>query len=202
LWAIFVLASLAVLITLLLCVPLDLVFRTNIDGTPKFSIRLVWLFGLVSHELRQGKKKAEEKKTIEHKQKRRDWIWWIRTTFEILRTKGLLGQFGNLIKRIRHHINIKELVANFKIDLDNPADTGLLFALMSPVNLLIRYFSPHQIRIEPSFSGETIFAGHLYGAIRLQPIQLAAPLIGFAFSLPALRAVKKLVSSKWRRKEQ
>jgi hypothetical protein len=201
LWAIVVLASLAVLITLLLCVPLDLVFRTNIDGRPKFSMRLVWLFGLVSHELRQGKKRPEEKKTIEHKQKRRDWIWWIKVTFEILRTKGLLRQFGNLAKKIRHRIKIKELVANLKVDLDNPADTGLLFAFMAPLNLLLSYFSPHQIRIEPSFSGETIIEGHLYGAIRLRPIQLATPLIGFAFSLPTLRAVKKLVLSKWRRKE-
>jgi hypothetical protein len=201
LWAIVVLASLAVFITLLLCVPLDLAFRTNIDIRPKFSMQLVWLFGLVSHELRQGKKGTEEKKTIEHKQKWRDWIWWIKVTFEVLRTKGLLRQLGNLIKRIRRHIKIKELAANFKVDLDNPADTGLLFAFMSPVNLLLSYFSPHQIRIEPSFSGETIIEGHLYGAIRLRPIQLAAPLIGFAFSLPTLRAVKKLVLSKWRKKE-
>jgi hypothetical protein len=201
LWAIVVLASLAVFITLLLCVPLDLLFRTNIDLRPKFSIRLVWLFGLVSHELRQGKKRPEEKKTIEHKQKRRDWIWWIKVTFEVLRTKGLLRQLGNLTKRIRRHIKIRELIANFKVDLDNPADTGLLFAFLAPVNLILSYFLPYQIRIEPSFSGETIIEGHLYGAIRLRPIQLAAPLIGFAFSLPVLRAVKKLVLSKWRRKE-
>ena len=200
-WPIAVLASLAVLITLLLCVPLDLVFRTSIDGRPKFSMRLIWLFGLVSHELRRGKKRPEEKRTIEHKQKRRDWIWGIRVTFEVLRTKGLLRQFGSLAKRIRRRIKIKELVANFKVDLDNPADTGLLFAFMAPVNLLLSYFSPHQIKIEPSFTGETIIEGHLYGALRLRPIQLAAPLIGFAFSLPTLRAVKKLVLSKWRRKE-
>ncbi|MGA7677275.1 MAG: hypothetical protein WCA51_02735 [Dehalococcoidia bacterium] len=200
-WAIAVLASLAVLITLLLCVPLDLVFRTNIDGRPKFSMRLVWLFGLVSHELRRGKKKPEEKKTIEHKQKRLDWIWWIRITFEVLRTKGLLRQFGSLAKRIRRRIKIKELVANFKVDLDNPADTGLLFAFLAPVNLLLSYFSPHQIRIEPSFAGEAIIEGHLYGAVRVRPIQLAAPLMGFAFSSPTLRAVKKLVLSKWKRKE-
>jgi hypothetical protein len=164
-------------------------------------MRLVWLFGLVSHELRRGKKKPEEKTTIEHKQKRRDWIEGIRVTFEVLRTKGLLRQFVSLAKRIRHNIKIKELVANFKVDLDNPADTGLLFAFLAPLNLLLSYFSPHQIRIEPSFAGEAIIEGHLYGTLRLRPIQVAAPLIGFAFSLPTLRAVKKLVLSRWRRKE-
>ena len=181
--------------------PLDLVFRSNIDGKPRFGMRLIWLFGLVSHELRRGKKRPDEEAAIEHKQKRRDWIWRIGVTFEVLRTKGLLRQFVSLVKRIRRHIKIKELVANFNVGLDNPADTGLLFAFIAPANLLLRYFSPHQIKIEPSFAGETIIEGHLYGAVRVRPIQLAAPLMGFAFSLPTLRAVKKLVLSKWKRKE-
>lgn len=181
--------------------PLDLVFRTNIDGKPRFSMRLVCLFGLVSQELRRGRKKPEEKRVIEHKRKPLGRRWEISDTFEVLRTKGLLKQFGRFIKRIFRQIKIRELVANFKVGLDNPADTGLLFAFIAPVNLILSYFSPHQIRIEPSFAGETIIEGHLYGAVRLRPIQLAAPLIGFAFSLPTLRAVKKLVLSKWKRKE-
>ena len=200
-WAIAIIASLAVLITLLLCVPLDLVFRTNIDGRPKSSIRLTWLFGLVNKELRQTRKKPEEKRMIEHKQKSKNWTLGIRVTFEVLRTKGLLRQFVNFIKRIFRHIKIMELVANFKVGLDNPADTGLLFAFIAPINLLLSYFSPHQIRIEPSFAGEAIIEGNLHGAVRLRPIQLAAPLLGFAFSLPTLRAVKKLVFSKWKGKE-
>ena len=181
--------------------PLDLVFRTNIDGKPRFSMRLIWLFGLVSRELSRGRKKPEEKRAIEHERKPWGRRWEIRDTFEVLRTKGLLKQFGSFIKRIFRHIKIRELVANFKVGLDNPADTGLLFAFMAPVNLILSYFSPHQIRIEPSFAGETIIEGHLYGAVRLRPIQLAAPLIGFVFSLPTLRAVKKLVFSKWKGKE-
>ena len=200
-WAIAVIVSLAVLFTLLLCVPLYLVFHTKVDGKPRFSMRLIWLFGLVSHELRRGKKKADEEETVEHKQKQWDLAWRMRVTFEVLRTKGLLRQLVSLAKRIRRKIKIKELIANFKVGLDNPADTGLLFAFIAPANLLLRYFLPHQIKIEPSFAGETILEGHLYGELRVRPIQLAAPLMGFAFSLPTLRAVKKLVLSKWKRKE-
>jgi hypothetical protein len=199
--AIAILVSLAALITLLLCVPLYLVFQTKIDGKPKFSMRLIWLFGLVSHELRRGEKRPAEEETTEHKQKQRDWTWRIRVASEVLRTKGLLRQCVSLAKRIRRHINIKELVANFNVGLDNPADTGLLFAFIAPVNLLLRYFSPHRISIEPSFAGETIIEGHLYGSVRVRPIQLALPLMGFAFSLSTLRAAKKLVLSKWKRKK-
>ena len=200
-WAVVVIASLALLITLLLCVPLDLVFRTSIYDKLKTNIRLVWLFGLVNTELRRTNKNPEEKSGIEHKQKQGDWTQGIRATSDVLRTKGFAGRLGTLAKRVIRRINIKELIADFKVGLENPADLGLLFAFLAPLNLLLSYFSPHHIRIEPSFTTEAIIEGDLYGAIRLRPIQLAAPALGFAFSLPTLRVAKKLVLSKWKRRK-
>jgi hypothetical protein len=200
LWLIVVLVSLAALITLFLCIPLDLVFRANIEGRPKFSLRLIWFFGLFTSELRQTRKKSEEKKVNEYEAKPGDWMQRLRVTFEILQTKGLLKQLGCSIKEIIRRIKIRELTASLKIDLDNPADTGLLFAFIAPLNLAISYFLPNPIKIQPSFTGESFITGYLYGAVRLWPIQLAASLIGLTFSLPTLRAAKKLVSYKWKRK--
>ena len=199
-WVIAVLAGLAALVTLLLCVPIDLVFHTKIEGKIKSSLRLVWLFGLVSKDCIQTKKKPQEESNIEQEQKSSDWTQGIRITLEVIRIKGLLEQLGRLIKRIIRHIRVRELVANLKVGLDNPADTGLLFAFAAPFNLLLSYFSPHRIRIEPSFASDTLIEGRLYGTVRLRPVQLAVPLLGFAFSFPTLRAVKKLVLYKWKRK--
>lgn len=198
-WVIVVLVSLAVLITLFLCIPLDLVFRANVEGRPKFNLRLKWFFGLVSSELRQTRKKPEEKK-VEYEGKPGDWPHRLRVTFEILQTKGLLKQLRSFIKRTIRRIKIRELTANLKVGLDNPADTGLLFAFIAPLNLAINYFLPHPIKIQPSFTGESFITGYLYGEVRLWPIQLAASLIAFAFSLPTLRVAKKLVLYKWRRR--
>lgn len=198
-WVIVVLVSLAVLITLFLCIPLDLVFRANVEGRPKFNLRLKWFFGLVSSELRQTRKKPEEKK-VEYEGKPGDWLHRLRVTFEILQTKGLLKQLRSFIKRTIRRIKIRELTANLKVGLDNPADTGLLFAFIAPLNLAINYFLPHPIKIQPSFTGESFITGYLYGEVRLWPIQLAASLIAFAFSLPTLRVAKKLVLYKWRRR--
>ena len=58
-WTIPVLASLAALIVLLLCVPLDVVLRVDMDGRPKFRARLACLFGLVTKDLRREKEKPE-----------------------------------------------------------------------------------------------------------------------------------------------
>jgi len=200
LWVVVVLVSLAVLITLFLCIPLDLFFRANIEGRPKFSLRLIWFFGLFTSELRQTRKKSEEKRVNEYQAKPSDWMQRLRVTFEILQTKGLLKQLRSFIKRIIRQIKVRELTANLKIDLDNPADTGLLFAFIAPLNMAISYFLPNPIKIQPSFTGESFITGYLYGAVRLWPIQLAASLIGLTFSLPTLRAAKKLVSYKWKRK--
>jgi hypothetical protein len=199
LWVIAVLVSLAVLITLVLCIPLDLFFRANVEGRPKFSLRLIWLFGLVTGELRQTRKKPEEKR-VEYEGKPGDWLQRLKVTLEILQTKGLLKRLRSFIKRIIGQIKVRELTANLKVGLDNPADTGLLFAFIAPLNLAINYFLPHPIKIQPSFTEESFITGYLYGAVRLWPIQLAASLIGLAFSLPALRAAKKFVLYKWKRK--
>ena len=198
-WVVVVLVSLAVLITLFLCIPLDLFFRANIEVRPKFSLRLIWFFGLVTSELRPTRRKPEEK-GVEYEGKPGDWIQRLKVTLEILQTKGLLKRLRSFIKRIIRQIKVRELTANLKVGLDNPADTGLLFAFIAPVNLVINYFLPHPIKIEPSFTGESFITGYLYGAIRLWPIQLAASLIGLAVSLPTLRAAKKLVLYKWKRK--
>jgi hypothetical protein len=200
LWFIIVLVSLAALTTLFLCIPLDLIFRGNTEGRPKFSIRLIWLFGLVSKELRQTRKKPPEKGEVEHKKKPGDWTQRLRLSLDILQTKGLPTQLLSFIKRTIRQVKVRELVANLKVDLENPADTGLLFAFIAPANLLVNYFLPYPIKIQPSFTGESFITGYLDGAVRLWPIQFAVCLMGLAFSLPAMRAVKKLVIYKWKRK--
>ncbi len=199
-WVIVILVSLAILITLFLCIPLDLVFRANTEVRPKFSLRLIWLFGLVTSELRPTRRKPEEKGVIEYEGKPVDWLHRLRVTLEILQTKGLLRQLRKFVLRTIRNVHFRELGANLKVDLENPADTGMLFAFIAPANLMINYFLPHPIKIEPSFTGESFITGHLFGAIRLWPIQLAASLTGLAFSLPALRATKKFVVYKWKRR--
>ena len=44
-WVIVGLVSLIILVTLVLCIPLDFFFQVNISETPSFRFRLLWLFG-------------------------------------------------------------------------------------------------------------------------------------------------------------
>ena len=189
-WVIVALASLAALPILILCLPVDMVLHTDVYGKPKFRLRLSWLFGLVSKEVTEGKKKPEEKrKVVEGKRKPKKRMRGVRGIFEILQTRGLLRQLKVLLKDILSRFKIRNLTADFRVGLGDPADTGLLFAIIGPVLSFLSPPFPHQIRVEPSFGSEAVFEGYSYGKVRLRPIQLVPPLLRFVFSLATIRVV-------------
>ena len=212
-WVVVVLGSLFVLTALTLSVPLDMAVRIEVYGRPKFKVRLGWLFGLINKEMVTGKKKAEDEKgaedepkpevperEIEGTPKRRKRRVSARTIFEIIRTKGLLRQTIGLLKGILGCFKIKDLVASFRVGLDNPADTGLLFALVGPVNFLLSSRFPHAVKLQPSFSDEAVLEGYLSGTVALRPIRLVPPFLKYIFSLMMLSVLWKLVLTKWKRK--
>jgi len=195
LWVIVALASLAVAIILTLCIPLDTVLYVDFYGRPKYQIKLAWFFGLLSKEITTGKEKpGKEKRTAGDKRKLN-----IKTVFQILRTRGLLKQVKRLLKDIFKGLKIRDLRANLRIGLDDPADTGLLFALIGPAAFFLGSSRVHEIKVEPSFEDRVVLEGYLSGALRLIPIRMVVPLLRFTFSPPAIRIFKKLAVAKWKR---
>jgi len=201
LWVIAVLASLVGLIILVLCVPLDTTFHVDVYGRPKLNVRLTWLFGLVSKEVKRGEKKPEEKKKPAKEKPEKKRKIGFKTVLKILQTKGLTKQVKNLVKGILTQFRIRNLVANFRVGLDNPADTGLLFALVGPATLFLNSLTTHEVKVQPVFSEGAVLEGFSYGNVRLRPIQLVVPLLKSAFSLTTIRVMKTLVLSKWKRKK-
>ena len=200
-WVIITLASLALLVILALWIPLDVVFRADMQEKPRFRLRFSWLFGLVSQEVSRGKKQPEEeRKKAEKKRKPAEKRKRIKGILQIIRVRGLPSQLKRLVKDLLGSLNISRLVVNLKIGLDNPADTGFLFAFIGPAILFLHPPFPHRINIEPSFEKAT-FAGYSYGRVRLKPLQLVPPLLKFIFSMAVIRTVKLLVLNKWKRKK-
>ena len=192
-WVVVALCSLVVLVVLVLCIPVDLVLDLDTAGGPKSRVRLTWLFGLISKEVSRREKKPEKK---ERRRKRPN----LRTIIEILRTRGFLRQLQRLIRDIFRRLEIKRLECDLRVGLDDPADTGFLFAVIGPVTVFLSNSLFRHIRIEPSFEG-AVFQGHAHGAIRVRPIKLVPPLMWFVFSLSTMRVLKRLVLTKWRRRK-
>lgn len=197
-WLIITLVSLIVFFLLILSIPLDLALRLDVNDRTRFSLKLVWLFGLVGKELGRRKKKAKPKKVKPKKDKEKKG--GVRKAFKILRTKGLLRQIKILVTDVFKSLNIRQLRADFRIGLDNPADTGILFAYIGPAFVFLNHHGRYSVSIEPSFEDEAILEGYMKAVIRLLPIRLVLSLLKFAFSFPVLRVIKIAVSAKWKKK--
>ncbi len=199
-WVVTAVVILAVLIFFVLCMPLDLVLHADVYGKPKLRLRFSWFFGLVSREVTGEKKKPKEKKKVAKGEKKHRWKD-ARVIFRILRTKGVLRHLKELLKGVFSCLKFRDLVADFRIGLGDPADTGLLFAVIGPATVFLGSSHLHRIRFEPSFGEDAVLQGYSQGTVRLHPIQLAPPFLKFVFSLTALRIIKTLISSKWKRKK-
>ncbi|HEX9976554.1 MAG TPA: hypothetical protein VGA82_04815, partial [Dehalococcoidales bacterium] len=123
-WVVVALASLTVLLISILCVPVDAVLTLDTSAERKFRFRLVWLFGLISPEL--GRERRKPRQPGRPKRKRRVGL---RTIWRILRTRGLLTKIKNLVRDVLSRIKIKEIAVDLRLGLDDPADTGLVFAV-------------------------------------------------------------------------
>jgi hypothetical protein len=93
-----------------------------------------------------------------------------------------------------HHLSVV-----CRVGLGDPADTGILFALVGPAILLFRLRLPYDLRVEPVFAGDAVFEAHSSVRLRVHPVSLVSPLVRFIFSSDVLKAVWPMVLQRWRR---
>lgn len=179
-WILATVSGILLLLVLLLCVPADLIFYIEKDTGFKARAKLGWLFGLIEKDISRKEKKPKK----EGKRKRS-----IKPLFAILRTTGFLKKLLQLIKSIFKSLKIHEFKIDLRVGLDDPADTGLLFAAINPAMLYVETFSSLDIHVDPDFTQEK-FQGCCKGDIRAFPIQLLGHCILFIFSPATIRAIK------------
>jgi hypothetical protein len=200
LWVIIVLASLILVIILLLCVPFDFIVHIDTEARPRLSMNLKWFFGLVNKKIEKGRKRPGKAKKTRPEKKLKSPIDK-KFFFKVLKIKGLFTQVKRLLKDSAFCIKIKELAINLTICPDNAADTGVLFALATPLRIFTDSFYPCKINISPVFESDSIIRGDFSGALRLQPIRLMIPTAKFFFSLPVLRLLGTFITSKWKKEK-
>ena len=194
-WVLIALASLLALVVLLLSVPIDLAFSLEVYGRPKFRARFSWLFGLLSRDIKGKKKKdAALKKAVKKKagKKKRSGG---RKALRLLATRGLIRRLKALLLGILRRLEFREFRMNFRGSFENPVDSAMVFSLIWPAYLFLGPSFGRHVNLQVSFEGVAFLEGYCQGAVRLRPIRLAPPLARFIFSMPTLRAIKRMVIS-------
>ena len=182
-WILAVVLGPLLFFVVLLAVPVDLVFYIEKDMAFSSKVRVGWMFNLVGKEI-GGKKKPKKEK---EKRKRR-----IKPLIAMLRAKGFPGRLVSFVKDVVRISHIRELRADIRVGLSDPAETGMLFAIVAPVIAYLRTFTSLDVRIQPEFD-QTVFQGYFKGDLRIFPIQLLVVSILFALSPATMRGIKAMV---------
>lgn len=174
----------------LLAVPLDLAYSLRRhEGRQEGSGSLSWLFGLLRFRLNNPRGRPritqERPKGRRRHRQRRD----ARRMIAVLRTEGFGLSVLRLIRDLFRLVHIRDLGLYVRMGLDDPADTGRLWAMVGPLAAVLGSVPGARITIEPEFSLQVFeFSGE--ARIRLVPIQLVFLMLAFMLSVTTLRALR------------
>jgi hypothetical protein len=195
LWVVIWLAVALVSLIAILSIPFEIHSHIEVYEKPKFRIELKWLFGLLKKDIR-AKKKPTKKKEKEKLGEGRKWLW---AAFRIIRIKGMLKELRHLVKGILNSLKIRDLRVNFKVGIDDPADTAFVVGIINSPLLFWKPSFPHEIDIRADYEGEAILEGYTHLTVRVLPIQIVVSLLRFLFSWSSVKAIRILVVAKWKK---
>lgn len=167
----------------LLAIPIDLVYRIHWHGRVQGEMHVHWLFGLlrvrIPVESKQPSSTARETHTkhAQHKTKSRRRG----NPLVALRIRAFRQRILKLLHDLWHAIHKREMQVQLQIGLDDPADTGQLWAVMGPLSAVLAQSRDVQIDIAPDFS-ESHFEFNSSGDIRIIPLQFIAIAVALLLS--------------------
>ncbi len=186
---IWVLVALLTGLLVLLAIPVELAFSVQRRaGKQQVRGTFGWLFGLVRLPLGEPRKRAESRSVYPRAKTRKSRRAGGRRVWAAVRSKGFGRRVLRLVRDLLRRIHIFDLSLKVRLGLDDPADTGRLWAVVGPLAALLALPPVARITIEPEFSSETLEVdGRAH--IRIVPIQLLFVILVFLLSPATLRAL-------------
>lgn len=174
------------LIIALLAIPLTLVYQFTWRERWQGKVELQWLFGLLHVRIPVSPAKtppAEEKarpKQVRHtktKSKSKP------NPLAALRQRSFRQRIIKFMRDLWQAIHKRDVSLHVQIGLDDPADTGRLWAVVGPVSALLANNQEVQVDIQPNFADATL-EFNSSGNIRIIPVQILALTIALLLSPP------------------
>lgn len=169
----WVLVVLVILLPVLLLTPMRIEVSAATDQHPQLIVRARF-FGGLAPSLRIVD--SSRKKPKQRKRKKRNT-----TRGRISGSPALVQNFVNLVTEILRKIHIDHLSLNAEFGLGDPAETGHVFGMMTPLLYGSSAQARNAVRLQPNFE-QRCFSGELDAKLRFIPGSLALPVIGFVWS--------------------
>jgi hypothetical protein len=172
---------------LLLAVPIHVHLAVEREGAVQARARLSWLFGLVRARAYPGAARARPKQAKRRPARRRSGLG---TRIARRVAGGLLradfrARSVTFLRDVLRAVRPRNVRLSARIGLDDPADTGRLWAALGPLGALLAH---RDVRLEPGFD-EACLRFRAAAHVRLIPAQLLFLIAAFLASPPVIRAL-------------
>jgi len=170
----------------LLAIPIDLVYRVSWRGKLQGELQLSWLFHLlrVRIPLERTPSTQPPKQTRNLQKHRRKSHSKYRTNpLAAWRHRSFRRRIIRFLQDLWQAIHKRDMYLQLQIGLDDPADTGQLWAVMGPLSAVLTQIQTVQIDIVPDFSDSHLEITS-YGDIRIIPLQLLTLSLAMLLSPP------------------
>jgi hypothetical protein len=171
--------GLPVLLFLALAIPVEVAFAAASGEGAR--LRLVWLFGLLSvspSPARRRPRREPPRQPANGSGPRR--------LLAALRSPGFLMGVARLCRRLLSAFSLR-VQASAELGLDDPADTGELYGLLSAAIAPLQR-EALQLEVTPNFL-EPGLSGQVDAFARFSPLRLLAEALAFGLSRATLRAL-------------
>ena len=200
--ALYIVVGLFFFVVLLLCIPVETTAALDTESGKKFSLIMSWFFGIVKKDIGNRRQKRIRERTKSKRKKRLPSMPDINFASQIANAGGILKRLKALITGIIRQLKITEITGDLVVGLEDPAQTGMLFAFIGPANALLNLHPRYNVSIRPFFDDENILKGTLYGNVKVQPIRLVGPVLKMAASKEVRRIGYDFIKKKWRSKSK
>ena len=185
-WTLFALVA---SLLILLAIPVDVAFSVQRhEGRQEGRGTLGWLFGLVRLRLGKPKVRVQAKSERTKVKRRHRKVGSARRIMVMLRIEGFGWRLLRLARDLMRRIQIREFSLEIRLGLDDPADTGRLWAIVGPLAAMLALPPVARVAIEPEFTTDALEVNG-NGHIRIIPIQLLFVILVFVLSPTTLRAL-------------
>jgi hypothetical protein len=160
-------------------------FELEIPERGSTYVRVSWMLGLVSRDLAApAKRSARRPRAASRRRGRGSWIRRrLLAAIRSPRFPGTLARFGTRLLRATRR---RELWIAAVVGLEDPCDTGMLWALVGPLSVAVSGVARGRVSLTPDFGGERLSVRG-QGRFTVVPAEVRGAALGLLVTLLVIR---------------
>jgi hypothetical protein len=188
-------AVLLVCLIALLAIPVDVKFSVRWHERFRARVMIAWMFGLVRLPMPSKPGKPSRQEPSPKTRRGKALYKGSRSMVTMLRSEGFWPRLLRFASDILNVMQVRVFRLRVRLGLEDPADTGQIWAFVGPLTAILAGASGTDIEIEPDFD-RALLSVDGNAELRVIPIRVLVVAVPFIGSPATLRAAWAVIASR------